>query len=129
MTKRKHRGSIARMRLDEPPQQSWVFAVSSHVHPASYGKRKKRVTRSDPWTREDFDVREKLGQGRFGTVYKAAYERNDEPNKENLSTTPLLRQGSNVALKRFSKHDIQSAQKQGDFCAASICNEINIHSQ
>ena len=95
---------------------SWVFPVSSYVHPCSAGSRPKHLAALDPWVAQDFSILETVGHGAFGQVYRAIYNHN-EPS--------LLGSSSKVvALKRVSKPYLVHTDR-----VDIVRTEINVHSQ
>ena len=114
MSKKRKRESIM-----PPPSNNkmsaWVFPVGSYVHPSSAGSGPKHSTRQEPWRGRDFWIRETVGNGAFGQVYRAIYNRTDVPS---------LRGQLAVALKRFSKPYLVHADR-----VDIVRTEINVHSQ
>jgi serine/threonine protein kinase len=123
MTKRK------RGKMHPPTRASlWMFPVGCAVHPRSWGcRRRKNRNECNSWSSADFSFRKKIGEGRFGKVFKAAYKPLDGEEEDTPSAE--LPVGRGVALKRFSKSKVLNANRKGVSNFDLLRKEVNIHSQ
>lgn len=118
------------------------ICVSRRVHRLSWGDRKGRnkmpSTNENRWSNEDFQLGAKIGQGHFGNVYCATYNRIEDVVGENTLRTKTRRGFSKkdrmnnfnvVAIKCFSKGCTQANGVEGSRTLKLLKREINIHSQ
>jgi serine/threonine protein kinase len=127
MTKRRYDETGA---SDESSSLLWVMDVGGFVHPSSFGRlldRRERLASCNiPWSIEDFRIQGVIGQGRFGIVYKAVYNRREQDPEGHT----MLRTGQEVALKSFSKANLLDQRHKCRQCFVKLLRrEINIHSQ
>ena len=92
----------------------WSIPVASTTHPKSCGLRRGRKDRA--WSMRDFEVKDKVSRGKFGSILEAVW-----PDCDNRV----------VALKHFSEGNIMEYDEKEETSKVkkTIFNEINIHSQ
>lgn len=83
------------------------------------------------WSDADFIVKEKIGKGHFGNIYRAINTRKefDQECETNQRSSNQLNKPSTIALKCFSKRAILTNYREGGRTLQLLKREINIHSQ